>query len=219
MALALFDLDNTLIAGDSDYLWGQFVVEQGIVDADEYAARNDQFYQDYLRGELDMLAWVEFTAEPLTRFSLQELAELHDVFMRKKIQPIRLSKAEALIEKHRAAGDTLVIITATNQFITAPIAAMLGVENLIATQLDKTATTFTGKLAGEPCYQQGKILHLEAWLKENPHSMDDSYFYSDSHNDIPLLSLVARPFAVNPDETLANHAKHHHWPILDLRDA
>lgn len=218
MSLALFDLDNTLIAGDSDHLWGEFLAQHGYVDADAYRRRNDAFYAAYQRGELDIGAYLEFAVEPLTRFSGGELAEMHRHYLVEKIEPIRLPKAEALIDKHRQQGDVLAIVTSTNRFITQPIAQMLGVPNLVATELEIREQRYTGRILGEPCYQAGKITHLQRWCADQAFSMTDSYFYSDSINDLPLLSEVDHPVAVNPDPSLQQHAKTAGWAMLDLRN-
>ncbi len=217
LSLVLFDLDNTLLAGDSDHSWGEFLVEHELVDADQYRQRNDEFYHAYQQGQLDILAYLEFAVEPLTRFSSTKLSELHNTFMAEKIEPIRLPKAEALIEKHRKAGDQLAIITATNRFITEPIASLFGIEHLMATELEKTPQGYTGKIIDEPCYQHGKLTHLERWLSQQPFDLSDSYFYSDSFNDLPLLSKVTHPIAVDPDPKLEAHAKQNGWQILSLR--
>ncbi|MCW8195731.1 HAD family hydrolase [Proteobacteria bacterium 005FR1] len=217
MSLVLFDLDNTLIAGDSDHLWGEFLVEQALVDEQVYRARNDQFYRAYQRGELDITAYLRFALEPLTRFTFGQLAELHAQFLQDKIEPLRLPKAEALIAEHKARGDTLAIITSTNRFVTAPIARMLGIDNLMATELEEADDRYTGEVVGIPCYQAGKIEHLQGWLKQKPHDLTGSYFYSDSINDLPLLQKVDNPVAVDPDPVLQAHAEAQGWPILRLR--
>jgi HAD superfamily hydrolase (TIGR01490 family) len=217
VSLVLFDLDNTLIAGDSDHLWGEFLVENALVDAELYRARNDEFYCAYQRGELDVLAYLRFALAPLSRFTLAELDELHQQFLAEKIQPLRLPAAEALIAEHKARGDVLAIITSTNRFVTAPIARMLGVDHLLATELELAGDRYTGKLVGVPCYQAGKIEHLQRWLQENPQEMTGSYCYSDSINDLPLLQQVDNPVVVDPDPRLQAHARAHGWPILKLR--
>jgi len=218
LSLALFDLDNTLIGGDSDHLWGEYLSEQGIVDADNYRERNDQFYQAYQQGALDILAYLEFAVEPLTQHSIGELSAIHQRFMQEKIEPIMLPKATELIDKHRQQGDILVIITATNRFITAPIAKTLGIDNLIATELEMKDQRYTGKILGEPCYQAGKKNHLQRWITDKAFDLTNSYFYSDSFNDLPLLEQVDNPVVVNPDPTLLAHAQANDWPILNLRD-
>jgi HAD superfamily hydrolase (TIGR01490 family) len=217
VSLVLFDLDNTLIAGDSDHLWGEFLVEQALVDEQVYRARNDEFYRAYQRGELDITAYLRFALSPLTRFTFAQLAELHAQFLRDKIEPLRLPRAEALIAEHKARGDVLAIITSTNRFVTEPIARMLGVDNLMATELAVTGDRYTGEVLGVPCYQAGKIEHLQRWLEQNPHDLSDSYFYSDSINDLPLLQKVDNPVVVDPDPVLQAHAEAEGWPILRLR--
>lgn len=217
MRLALFDLDNTLIAGDSDHSWGEYLCQRGILDAAEYQARNDAFYDDYLAGTLDVRAYQNFTQAILGRNSLEQLAEWHGDFMRDCIEPMILSKAEALLKKHRAAGDRLVIITATNRFVTAPIAARLGVETLLATECGMQDGLYTGQITGIPCFQEGKVTRIEQWLEETGLSLDGSYFYSDSRNDLPLLERVDNPVAVDPDDTLRAIAEQRGWPVISLR--
>ncbi|MGQ9427172.1 histidinol-phosphatase [Gilvimarinus sp. F26214L] len=218
MSLVLFDLDNTLIAGDSDHLWGEFLVEQAVVDAADYRARNDEFYRAYQRGELDIQAYLAFALAPLSRFSGTELRELHRQFMRDKIEALRLDKAQALIGRHQANGDVLAIITSTNRFVTEPIATMLGIEHLMATELEMDGDRYTGRIVGVPCYRAGKIDHLENWLRRNPHDLSGCTFYSDSINDLPLLEKVDNPVAVDPDPTLAALARERGWDIISLRD-
>jgi HAD superfamily phosphoserine phosphatase-like hydrolase len=150
--LALFDLDNTLLAGDSDHSWGDFICQRGLVDADEYQARNDAFYADYCAGKLDVVAYQNFSQAILGRTGMEQLAQWHREFMAEVIEPIILAKGEALLEEHRKAGDKLVIITATNRFVTAPIAARLGVETLIATECGMEGGRYTGQIAGVPCW-------------------------------------------------------------------
>lgn len=218
MALAIFDLDNTLIAGDSDYNWGVFLVEKQLVDAETYRIANERFYQDYKNSTLDIRTYLQFSLEPLKRFSLNELSEMHAEFMRNHIEPIMLSKAQALLQKHRDQGDHLLIITATNGFITRPIAKRLGVDDILATDPEVIDGRHTGNFIGEPCFQAGKITHLHEWLTHNQHSLTGAYFYSDSINDLPLLELVDIPVAVDPDERLAAIAQERNWNIISLRD-
>lgn len=218
MTLALFDLDNTLLRGDSDHAWGEFMVEKGLVDGNYYRSRNDAFYEAYKRGQLDIFEYLDFALEPLTRFSLDELAGLHQEFMASKIAPMRLPAAEALIRKHVEAGHHPLIITATNRFVTEPIARSLGINTLIATDPERTETGYTGKVSGTPCYQSGKVTRLNEWLANSQHSLDGSYFYSDSINDLPLLTAVTHPVAVDPDDRLRNEAEQRGWPIISLRD-
>lgn len=219
MALAIFDLDNTLIAGDSDHLWGEFLVEKALVDADYFKARNDAFYQDYVNGTLDMTAYLDFSLAPLAEHGKDKLNILHEEFMAGYIQPIMLNKARMLLNQHRAKDDTLLIITATNRFVTAPIAKALGVDHLLAIELEEKDGRYTGEVSGVPSYREGKITRLNAWLKNQDCSMEGAYFYSDSHNDLPLLETVAQPIAVDPDEKLADIAKRRGWQIISLRDA
>ena len=214
--LALFDLDNTLLAGDSDHSWGEFVCQRGLVDAAEYLARNDAFYADYCAGKLDVVAYQNFSQAILGRSDMAQLAQWHREFMAEVIEPIILAKGEALLAEHRAAGDKLVIITATNRFVTAPIAERLGVDTLIATECGMQDGRYTGQITGIPCYQGGKVTRLNAWLSETGHSLDGAYFYSDSRNDLPLLEKVSEPIAANPDDRLRNHAAAAGWRIMDL---
>jgi HAD superfamily hydrolase (TIGR01490 family) len=217
VALAIFDLDNTLLGGDSDHAWGQFLVQKGIVDAAEYGAANDRFYRAYQDGSLDIRVYLKFALEPLTRFSLDELKRLHDEFMRTQIAPLRLAKADALIAEHRARGDYLLIITATNAFITRPIAHSLGVDAILASEPEIRDGRYTGGVTGTPCFREGKVVCLREWLQQNPHDPAQAYFYSDSHNDLPLLDMVGNPVAVDPDETLRGEALKRNWPIISLR--
>ena len=217
MSLAIFDLDNTLLGGDSDYLWGQFLVEQGLVDGEHYECENQQFYQAYEAGTLDIYAYQAFMLRPLAGRPQVELQAWRERFMAEKIQPILLPKAKELLNQHRAAGDTLLIITATNRFITAPIAERLGVSHLLATEPEMVDDRYTGRTVGIPCFQQGKVERLNAWLANNRADLTDSWFYSDSHNDLPLLNQVTHPVAVDPDPTLARHAQQQGWPIISLR--
>lgn len=217
MRLALFDLDNTLLAGDSDHSWGEFLCQRGLVDAVAYQARNDAFYADYCAGKLDVVAYQNFSQAILGRTEMAQLAQWHAEFMREVIEPIILAKGEALLAQHREAGDKLVIITATNRFVTAPIAARLGVDTLLATECGMQDGRYTGQITGVPCYQGGKVVRLGEWLQETGYSLDDSYFYSDSRNDLPLLEQVAHPVAVDPDDTLRAIAGERGWPVLSLR--
>jgi HAD superfamily hydrolase (TIGR01490 family) len=215
--LALFDLDNTLLAGDSDHAWGEFLCQRGLVDAESYRARNDAFYQDYLSGELDVEAYQNFCQELLGRSDMAQLQQWHTEFMRDHIEPIMLAKGAALVRRHHEAGDRVVIITATNRFITGPIAARLGVDTLLATECEMQDGRYTGRLTDVPCFQEGKVTRIERWLQENDQSLDDSYFYSDSRNDLPLLERVSHPVAVDPDPTLREIAQQRGWDIISLR--
>ncbi len=220
MALAIFDLDHTLINGDSDHAWGEFIADKGLVDGDSYRRRNDAFFSDYRAGALDIIAYQEFVLQPMRHLDMEEIAALHREFMATKINPMRLPKADKLIARHRRAGDTLLIITATNHFITGPIGTALGIDTVIATQGEIRGKRFTGKVKGTPCYQEGKVKRLESWLREQNLSLEgDSYFYSDSHNDLPLLKLVKHPVAVDPDSTLRSYAERMKWPIISLLES
>jgi HAD superfamily hydrolase (TIGR01490 family) len=218
--LALFDLDHTLLPIDSDYEWGQFLVRIGAVDAAAYARRNDEFFAQYQAGVLDPVEYLEFALGTLARFASEELAAMHAQYMREVIEPAIQPQALALVRRHQEAGDLVAIITATNHTITAPIARAFGVDHHIAAmpELD-AAGKLTGKLAGTPTSGPGKITHMHAWLERlgRPFdSFESSHFYSDSHNDIPLLSIVSHPVATNPSAALASHAHAQGWPLLHL---
>jgi HAD superfamily hydrolase (TIGR01490 family) len=217
MPLALFDLDNTLIAGDSDYLWGRFLVERGLVDGERYERANEQFYADYRAGCLDIHAFLRFALAPLAAHPLEQLLRLREAFVRERIEPILLPAARDLVQRHRSAGDTLVVITATNAFVTAPIAAAYGVPHLIATEPEQREGRYTGAVAGVPAFQDGKVERLAAWLEEHGGSLEGSSFYSDSHNDLPLLLAVERAVAVDPDPLLLAEAERRGWPVISLR--
>lgn len=218
MTLAIFDLDNTLIGGDSDNLWGEFVCQQGIVEGDDFRARNDQFYADYRAGDLDIDAYLRFALSPLIGVPRATRDAWHARFMRTMIEPILLPAAADLIAQHRADGHDLLIITATNRFVTEPIAARLGIDELIACEGEMVNDVYTGEPSGVPSYAGGKVTRLLAWLEERGASMEGAWFYSDSHNDLPLLELVDNPVAVDPDETLRDRAEKHNWPIISLRN-
>lgn len=218
MGLAIFDLDNTLLAGDSDHAWGEFLCDRNHVDAAAYRARNDQFYADYVAGQLDVLAYQNFCQEILGRTDSATLQAWHADFMRDYVEPMILPKGEALIAEHRAAGDFIMMITATNRFITGPIAARLGMDHLIATECGMQDGDYTGQLVGVPSFQAGKITRLNSWLADNQINLLDSHFYSDSHNDLPLLEKVTRAVAVDPDDRLRAIALERGWDVLSLRD-
>lgn len=218
MRLALFDLDNTLLGGDSDHAWGDYLCERGILDPVEYKARNDAFYVDYLAGKLNLTDYLNFSLEILATTEMAQLDEWHRDFMRDCIEPIILPKAMELLASHRAAGDKLVIITATNRFVTGPIAERLGVETLLATECEMQDGRYTGRSIDVPCFREGKVTRLNRWLEENGLSLEDSYFYSDSMNDLPLLEQVAHPVVVNPDPNLHEEAKRRGWKEISLRD-
>ena len=218
MALAIFDLDNTLIAGDSDHSWGEFLIENGQVDRLTYKRKNDEFYQQYCQGELDINAYLHFVFEPLARLDSNQLSLLHSEFMETRIKPMLLPKAQALLAKHRAKGDYLLIITSTNSFVTGPICTLHQVDDFIASDPEIIDGRFTGKIEGTPAYQEGKTARLNEWFKHNNQSLDDSYAYSDSINDLPLLKMVDHPVVVDGDEALQNYAEKHDWPCISLRD-
>lgn len=217
MSLAIFDLDNTLIAGDSDYLWGEFLVARGLVDGDLYRRTNDRFYQDYREGTLDIEAFLRFALTPLREHPRTLLEALRERFVDEVIEPIMLPAARDLIAAHRESGDTLLIISATNTFVAAPIAARFGIPDLIATEPEVVEGYYTGEVAGVPAFREGKVRRLQDWLAERGATLAGSSFYSDSHNDLPLLSLVDRPVAVDPDPVLRECAAGRGWPILSLR--
>ena len=218
MALAIFDLDNTLLADDSDHLWGEFVIEKGIVDAEAHKRQNDRFYEDYCRGQLDIHAYQRFALAPLVGRDPDELARWHEEFMQRYIEPIILPKGLLALEKHRQAGDTLMIITATNAFVTRPIARRLGVDILLATEPETDENgRYTGEIIGTPTFRQGKVERLNQWLREHDQPLAGSWFYSDSHNDIPPLETVDNPVAVDPDDTLRAHAEKQGWPVMSFR--
>lgn len=220
MDLAIFDLDNTLLAGDSDYQWGEFLIDIGVVERAAHASINDQFYADYKVGKLDINAFLEFQLKPLSQHPRTQLDAWHREFMQQKIAPMMTEKSRALVEQHRANGDLLLIITATNSFVTGPIASAFGIANLIGTVPAEINGEFTGKVTGTPSFQQGKITRLNEWLAERGQGLSDfgtTWFYSDSHNDLPLMKLVDKPIAVNPDPILLAYAEDHAWPIMSLR--
>ena len=217
MTLALFDLDNTLLDGDSDYLWGCFLVEHGLVDREFYESKNQRFYDQYVEGSLDIQEFLRFQLRPLATYRRTQLEDWREQYLASKIEPIVLPKARALLERHRARGDELIIITATNRFITEPIARRLGVVHLIATEAEMIAGEYTGNVAGTPCFQAGKVTRLLAWLQQHQQSLEHSWFYSDSHNDLPLLERVDHPVAVDPDDRLRAHAAQQDWPVISLR--
>jgi len=217
MSLALFDLDNTLLAADSDFLWGCFLVEKNLVDKATYDAANQRFYDEYKQGTLDILEFLTFSLKPLTKYSREELSQLHKEFMQKHIHSAMTEKGKAQIKRHRDKGDYIVIITATNRFVTEPIAKAFQVDDLIATDPEIINDKYTGKVAGTPCFQEGKITRLNQWLENTHHDLDNSTFYSDSHNDIPLLEIVTTPIAVDPDEQLTSIAQARNWEICSFR--
>ena len=217
MALALFDLDNTLLADDSDFLWGCFLVDKGLVDKSTYDDANKHFYAQYKRGTLNIFEFLTFTLKPLTQFSMEALAQLHDEFMNKYIISAMTQKGIAQIQHHHDQGDVTVIITATNSFVTGPIAKAFNVDDLIATEPEIIDNRYTGRVEGTPCFQGGKITRLNQWLESTSHDLKGSTFYSDSHNDLPLLEQVSTPIAVDPDEALKAIAVERNWEIRSFR--
>jgi HAD superfamily hydrolase (TIGR01490 family) len=218
--LALFDLDNTLLAGDSDYNWSLFLIEQGLLDAKTHHDRNEQFYLDYKNGCLDIYAFLKFQLQPLAQHPKKFLDELHIKYMQQVIRPMMTDKAQALVNQHKDHGDLCVIITATNSFVTKPIATAYGIEHLIGTDPEMVDGEFTGGVSGVPSFQEGKVTRLNTWLAERGQQLSDfaiSYFYSDSHNDLPLMKLVTNPVAVDADPNLTAYAQQQAWPHISLR--
>ena len=217
MQLALFDLDNTLLSGDSDFEWAQFLIAQGVLDREVYEARNQAFYDQYKAGTLDIHEFLDFQLKPLSRHPRAQLDAWHREFMATRIRPIVRERARELVARH--AGDLCAIITATNSFVTAPIAREFGVAHLIATEPELRDGAFTGGVSGTPCFRNGKVVRLDQWLAARGLTLagcERSWFYSDSHNDLPLLSRVSDPVAVDPDDTLHRHAEQHGWPVISL---
>ena len=220
MRLALFDLDNTLLAGDSDYEWGQFMCDRGVVDRASYEAQNRVYYEQYKAGTLDIHEYLGFALRPLANHSAAELAGWHAEFMRARIVPMITPAARALVRRHLHAGELCAIITSTNSFVTGPIAAEFGIEHLIATEPEVREGRYTGRVAGTPCFREGKLVRLDEWLARVGRRLaqfEATSCYSDSHNDLPLLERVSRPVAVDPDETLAREAARRGWERISLR--
>ena len=220
MNLVLFDLDNTLLSGDSDFEWAQFLISKGVLDKEVHEARNQQFYQAYKEGTLDIHVFLDFQLAPLVRHSRRELDAWHREFMTDRILPIIGAPARALVQRHRAEGALMAIVTATNSFVTGPICREFGIEHLIATVAAQENGCFTGKPRGVPAFREGKIERVEAWLESlglSWTSFVSSHFYSDSHNDLPLLMKVINPVAVDPDDKLRSHATEQRWPVISLR--
>jgi len=218
MRLALFDLDNTLLAGDSDFEWAQFLIDKGVLDREVYETRNQAFYDQYKAGTLDILEFLDFQLKPLSRHPRAQLDAWHREFMARKIVPMVAPDTPELLRRH--AGHVCLIVTATNSFVTAPIAAHLGVPHLIATEPEVAGGEFTGKPFGIPSFREGKVARLEQWLMERGRTwadVEESWFYSDSLNDLPLLQRVHHPVAVDPDPTLTTHAESRGWPVISLR--
>ena len=218
--LALFDLDNTLLAGDSDYNWSLFLISEGLLDAKTHFERNEQFYADYKAGQLNIVEFLKFQLKPLSEHKKAFLDELHLKYMQKIIRPMMTVKAQNLVDKHKAAGDLCIVITATNSFVTKPIATAYGIEHLIGSDPEMLNGQYTGGVTGVPTYKEGKVIRLNQWLAEHGKKLEDfevSYFYSDSHNDLPLMKLVTNPVAVDADEILTAYAQVQAWPLISLR--
>jgi hypothetical protein len=214
--LAIFDLDDTLLHGDSDHAWGEFIIEQGLVDAEWYRTTNDNFYRDYQQGTLDIIAYQRFVLQALLPIDNTRLFALREQFVREKIQAMWCQQSLELMYQHQREGDTLIIITATNAFITEPIAALTPAVALLATLPEYQHGKLTGDITGIPSYRDGKILRLIEWINGRDMPLDQAYFYSDSFNDLPLLNEVGSPHAVNPDDRLRTFAKEQGWPVLDF---
>jgi HAD superfamily hydrolase (TIGR01490 family) len=217
--LVLFDLDNTLLAGDSDYAWAEFLIEQGVLDRAQYEGRNDEFFRQYKAGTLDIHEFLAFQLAPLAAHPRAQLDRWHAEFMAQKIRPMIGAAARALVERHRGAGNLCAIVTATNSFVTAPIAREFGVPHLIATEPEERDGRFTGGVAGLPCFQSGKVTRVVEWLAREHRTFESftaTWFYSDSANDLPLLERVSNPVAVDPDERLRTVATERGWTILEI---
>jgi HAD superfamily hydrolase (TIGR01490 family) len=217
LVLAIFDLDETLISADSDHAWGEFVIRSGLVDESIHRKLNNQFYQDYRAGCLNIDDYMRFSCSVLANSDVDKLVQLRKEFIEEEIKPLVQSGALALVDSHRKAGDRLMIITATIEFITRPIADLFGIDTLIAPIPEFKNGKYTGELSGVPSFREGKVTRLKTWLEENPYSLAGSYFYSDSINDLPLLKLVDNPVVVDPDEALLAIAQESHWQIIKLR--
>jgi len=217
MRLAVFDLDNTLLAGDSDHLWGQWLARHGAVDADDYARENDRFYREYQAGTLDIHEYAAFSLRPLVEHPLAQMLALRARFVTEQIEPLVAPQATMLLQKHRAQGDQILITTATSRFVTEPIADLLGVEHLIATDPERDGSRYTGRIAGVPNFQAGKVERLRTWLAAQPQACIHMSCYSDSHNDIPLLEMGDNAIAVDPDPLLLATATERGWPVISLR--
>ena len=220
MKLVLFDLDNTLLAGDSDYEWGQFLIAKGAVDGPHYEARNRAFYEDYKAGKLDIYAFLAFALRPLATHPRAQLDAWRAEYVGTRVKPMIPQAARDLVNKHLDEADLVAVITATNSFVTAPIAQEFGIAHLIATDPEEIDGRFTGEVAGTPCFREGKVVRLEHFLAAHGtrlDCLDTSRFYSDSHNDLPLLEKVRHPVAVDPDPTLRAHAEAQGWPVISLR--
>jgi HAD superfamily hydrolase (TIGR01490 family) len=218
MPLTIFDLDETLIAADSDHEWSQFVVDKGLVDAEKHKKKSDDFYEQYKAGQLDIDEYLQFSCSILTQYSIEDLHRFRSEFVAQRILPIILDRPLDLVKKHREQGDTLLVITSTIEFITRPIVDEFGIDTLIAPDPEIVSNRYTGRIIGVPSFAAGKVTRLEEWLADRQDSLEGSSFYSDSHNDLPLLRLVDNPVAVDPDPILREQAEVNQWPIISLRD-
>lgn len=221
--LALFDLDNTLLAGDSDHAWGEFLIENKLVDGEQHSRLNDAFYEDYKRGDLDIHAYVHFTLKPILEMPSAQQQALRRQYLESKIAAMMTPASRELLNRHRESGDFCLIITATNSFLTTPIAQAYGVDELIATDLVQIGDQITGQIAGIPCYQHGKVERLQQWLdnsepaRADKLSLANSIFYSDSSNDLPLLEASSEAVVVDGDERLRQIASERNWQEISLR--
>lgn len=218
MTLAIFDLDETLIATDSDHEWGQYVCDRGLVDVEEHRARNDEFYEQYKAGRLDIDEYLAFACSVLIRYSMEELHRFRSDFVAERITPVMLEKAQALVDEHKSSGDVVMVITSTIEFVTRPIVDAFGIETLIAPDPEIVGNRYTGNIVGVPSFAEGKVTRLKSWMTENNQSLKGSHFYSDSHNDLPLLRLVDNPVAVDPDPILLAEANEKQWRVISLRN-
>ncbi|MDA7691123.1 HAD-IB family hydrolase [Methylophilaceae bacterium] len=220
MNLAIFDLDNTLLDGDSDYNWGIYLVKKGYLDEEEYKVKNQKFFEEYQHGKLDIFAFAEFQFQFLKNNTRKFLNDVRSDYIDEIIKPMVLKKAVDLVNQHKEVGDSLLIITATNSFITKPIGELFGIENLIGTDPEERLGEFTGKVKGTPSFKEGKVSRLFDWLDARDFKLTDfekTFFYSDSHNDLALLEVVTNPVVVNGDKILLEKAQEKNWPTLNLK--
>ncbi len=222
MNLVLFDLDNTLLDGDSDYEWARFLIDKGVLDGAHYEARNDEFFRQYKAGSLDINAFLDFQLAPLAAHPRDQLDRWHAEFMQTRIRPLMGAAARQLVQRHLGEGSLCAIVTATNAFITAPIAREFGISHLVATELEERDGQYTGRPRGTPSFREGKLVRVDEWLFSIGRAWGEfpqTWFYSDSHNDLPLLERAHRPVAVDPDATLQELAGRRGWPVISLRSA
>ena len=216
LTLALYDLDKTLLAGDSEHAWCEFLVDEGVLEGDDVQTENERLYGEYEAGTLDIHELVRFQMEPLVKHPPGDLRRWREGFMTSRVEPMITEAALALVEEHRDAGHDLAIVTASNSFVSRPIADRFGVSTLLAVELEHHEHRFTGRVLGTPTFREGKVTRVVQWTRETGRPLDGSYFYSDSHNDLPLLELVDNPVAVDPDPVLSVHAEARGWPVLHL---